>query len=336
MIVEKSLIEYREEIKSILYKDREFLYIAYIVCEMSKRELGKLCNCSYSTIIRRLKKYKIPLRSYEESLKLRDFLLESALYRDKEFLYITYIVCEMSSNEIAKICKCSGDVIITWLKKYKFPIRSRIEALKISQNRYEFKKNTSLFQKGRTHSEETKKKLSEINKGKKLSEETKKKISISQLGKKLSEETKKKMSESRKGEKSYNWIKDRTKRYFPYTEKYMTDNEFRKRIFDFQKGRDLLTGDLLNKKYQLHHINKDTLDDSHYIEGDYYCNLGFLLSYNHRLCDNSKRFEKNKHKLLRNALDLKEGKIPYYWKEKNKNLIFNNKRIQLINRNRFY
>jgi len=48
-------------------------------------------------------------------------------YKNKNWLYQKYIVEELSSTKIAKICKCSSITIRNWLNKYNIRIRTKSE-----------------------------------------------------------------------------------------------------------------------------------------------------------------------------------------------------------------
>lgn len=187
---------------------------------------------------------------------------------------------------------------------------------------------------GKHLSEETKRKVSKANKGKKLTDDTKKKMSEIKkgeknpfYGKKHSEETKKKISESLSGEKHFNWNPNREEVYAPYGENFY-DEELRHKKRNLQNGRDMLTGTKLkiDKRLQYHHIDYDKSND----DPDNHC---FLSINNHARISGYQKIpiksEKYKKILQENTLALKNGEIPKYWSQINKELFRQEKLKQL-------
>lgn len=129
----------------------------------------------------------------------------------------------------------------------------------------------------------------------------------------------KSMSEKKKGENHPNWNPNREQVYQPYTEMFY-DQEFRNNIWKFQHDRDLLTGDKLEECAHLHHFNKDKRDDSHFIKGDDYCNVGFLNTRNHGKCDSQKKYKKYCEILKKNCANLRNVKITEMERTKYKSL----------------
>jgi len=160
---------------------------------------------------------------------------------------------------------------------------------------------------------------------------------------KCSEKTKQKLSRALKGRKPWNtgkkcpqlsgvnhhaWNPNRDQVKKHYTLRFYFNREFRNKILEFQYKRDLLTGNSLKSKMDLHHFNKDKTDDSHFIKNDDYCNLGFLNRNTHKKCDYQKNFEEYKEILVKNTIALIEGRIPKSWNKKNKELLMQEKLIQ--------
>ncbi len=94
--------------------------------------------------------------------------------------------------------------------------------------------------------------------------------------------------------------------------KIFKNKDFRFKIKLFQYNRDLLDGKLLEIFPSLHHINGDKSNNSHFVKGDKYCNLGFLNSSNHSKMRGKREYEFEKI-LIENIKILKDGKIPKFW-----------------------
>jgi len=58
------------------------------------------------------------------------------LYRNKKWLYQKYVEEKLSMEEIGKLINCPYSLIFLWLHKLNIPIRSRSEALKLSNKKY--------------------------------------------------------------------------------------------------------------------------------------------------------------------------------------------------------
>lgn len=166
---------------------------------------------------------------------------------------------------------------------------------------------------GKTHTKENKKKSAERMKGDKnpLKDPEIKKRHLKAVN---TIEFKQKIRERVSGEGNPNWNPNREQVFAPYTEIFY-DHNFREKIKKFQYNRDLLTGKLLKKYPQLHHFNKNKKDNSHFVNGDNYCNVGFLNPKNHGKCDKNKRkFKEYKNILKRNTIILKRREMPKGWK----------------------
>lgn len=119
-------------------------------------------------------------------------------YKNQNWLYQKYIIEDLSTVKIAKICKVNSGTIWFELTKFGIKIRTRSEA--ISGLRHP--------QYGKPISEDRKEKQRIALKGRIFSEKTRKKLSIAlkdkkqRLGQKNSEIQNKKISESHQGSKN--------------------------------------------------------------------------------------------------------------------------------------
>lgn len=102
--------------------NREELCNLYITKKISSAKIGKIFNCGYSTIIRRLRKFGIPIRPYKLDIK-------------KEQLRVLYIVKRLSSIEIGKIFGCSNMTVMIRLRGFGIPVRSYGGARKLDIGR---------------------------------------------------------------------------------------------------------------------------------------------------------------------------------------------------------
>ena len=169
---------------------KEELEEKYTKKRKSSREIAQKYNCGAGVILRRLKKFNMPVRSQSEA-QLRYVELT------KERLYELYLAERLSIYEIAEKIGIPHHIIHDRLIRYGIPRRKKGEA------------NKGKHRKPCT--EETKRKISEANKGKRSTvgekngmfgkhhtEGARKKMSESRKGKKFSQEHRKKISEGRK------------------------------------------------------------------------------------------------------------------------------------------
>ena len=209
--------------------------------------------------------------------------------------------------------------------KHRNKIVSKETRKKISESRLKRKQEL-----GYTHSPETRKKISESKKGKNNpmygkhhTKETKKKISDITIKAWKNPEIKIKIS----GKNNYRWNPNRAEVYAPYGENFYNKN-IRNRKWNLQNGRDMLTGTKLNpdKQSAYHHIDYHKSND----ESDNHC---FLSINNHmRITGYQKnpiKLERYKKILQENTLALKNGEIPKYWSQINKELFKQEKLKQL-------
>lgn len=100
---------------------QESVYDLYVIKNLSTLKIGKMFNCSYSTIIDRLKEFGISVRSPNEVRK-RSI--------KEERLQVLYVDKKMSSIKIGKILGCSNMTICDRLRRFGIPIRDHSEAHK--------------------------------------------------------------------------------------------------------------------------------------------------------------------------------------------------------------
>ncbi len=164
------------------YECRTYLFCLYILCKISPKEIGKMCNVCDDTIRKWLKRFNIikGKKLYRNkkwlynqyiglelspneiakicgvkvnviNVWLRKFNIKKKkpFYKDKKWLYHHYIELELSPYEIGKIYNISNSTIRNWLKIHKIPMRSYNEAQKIAHNKPENKKKHSDEQKRR-------------------------------------------------------------------------------------------------------------------------------------------------------------------------------------------
>lgn len=148
-----------------------------------------------------------------------------------------------------------------------------------------------------------------------------------ELGYLISPEARRKQGKAISGVNNPNWNPNRGEVYAPYGENFYNQN-IRNRKWDLQNSRDMLTGTILNpdKKNDYHHIDYCKSND----DPDNHC---FVSSNNHmRITANqskpikSERYQKI---LQENTLALKNGQIPKYWSQINKELFRQEKLKQL-------
>ena len=162
------------------------------------------------------------------------------------------------------------------------------------------------------------------------SPEARKKMSDSQKGKKrkpFSEEHRKRISDSVSGKNNGMWNPNRSEVCAPYGPNFCNRN-LRKKKWNLQRERDILTGNKLdkNKWPAYHYIDYDKSND----DPDNHC---FLSSNNHSKITGCQRnlikSKKYKQILRENAQDLKDGLIPRHWNLLNKETFRQEKLKQL-------
>jgi len=110
-----------------LYKDKKWLYNKYKIEKLSTINIGKICNVSFQTIYKWLKRHNIQVNL---------FVPDDIGYHRKDWLYDKYIKDKMTSRKIAKLCKTGKTTILNALKRLDIPIRTAGEAFHLSQGNH--------------------------------------------------------------------------------------------------------------------------------------------------------------------------------------------------------
>lgn len=110
-----------------LYKNRDWLIKKYCVDKLSMKQIGDICGVSFHCVQRWITKYHIKPRSRSRSMRLRHSFNQPS-YKNRKDLDDMYWGDGLSSNQMAKILKCSGRTILNYLKKYNITVRSNSEA----------------------------------------------------------------------------------------------------------------------------------------------------------------------------------------------------------------
>lgn len=95
----------------------------YIKQRKTAQEIAKIFKCSKATILRRLKKYNIRMRSQPEAI-----LGKYKIIISKEKLEELYLKKRKALYQVASISKCSMGTVIRRLKEFNIPLRNREEA----------------------------------------------------------------------------------------------------------------------------------------------------------------------------------------------------------------
>ena len=93
--------------------DKDTLSRLYLKEKKSIRAIAKITGCSYSSVVRRCRKYGIILRtSRHEKIKI-----------DRAVLRKLYVEERKTVDEIAAILSCNPNTILRRLNEYKIPVR---------------------------------------------------------------------------------------------------------------------------------------------------------------------------------------------------------------------
>ena len=152
--------------------------------------------------------------------------------------------------------------------------------------------------------------------GKQHSEKTKKLISIEKI------KFHKEHPDFQRGNKNPNWNSNRAVVYAPYEPNFYNPT-LRQAKWELQSGRCLLSGNKLNpyKTHTYHHFDWDKSNDNP-------DNHGFVTPHFHGIVHTKRKKEYYKKILIQNLKDLKNGKAPKSWSEKNRLLYQQEMRIQ--------
>jgi len=124
----KILVRSFSDAQSIRYKDifsdipqlndKKWIETEYIYNNRSPEEIAEELNCSFETVLKILRKHKIPIRSRSVKMnKLRtDAILE---LRNFDWLKEQYIDKHRNIADIALELGCSGHTVITYLKRWR-------------------------------------------------------------------------------------------------------------------------------------------------------------------------------------------------------------------------
>jgi hypothetical protein len=124
---------------------KENLYKLYIIQKKSAVQISKELYCSSAMIYRRLKHYKIKMRTMKEGVSLVN---KSKLNITKKFLYNKYIIKKLSTLKISKLLKCSVICVRKYMKKFNISFRDLSKSVELSYDN-DLRKLRSL-QKGGT------------------------------------------------------------------------------------------------------------------------------------------------------------------------------------------
>lgn len=124
-------IYYNKFVKPRKYKhpiDYRKLYEMYVVRGFSSTEIAKMLNVSKSTVSKRLRDYRIPVRSYSEVQRgsknsMYGKWVPRKVTKDAEWLGKEYVDKQRSAVDIAKELNCSYQAVIYALRKHSIKVR---------------------------------------------------------------------------------------------------------------------------------------------------------------------------------------------------------------------
>ncbi|MDD4242763.1 MAG: GIY-YIG nuclease family protein [Bacilli bacterium] len=105
---------------------KEYLYEQYVIKERSSVDIAKECNCSYSTITRKLKGFGFNIRTNTES-KLSKNIDKLMNYN---WMFKQYITNNRPLSSIAKELKCSDKTIANYLRILNISLKTVSESKK--------------------------------------------------------------------------------------------------------------------------------------------------------------------------------------------------------------
>ena len=109
------------------YKDKDWLYQKYWGEKLSAVKIAELCGISDETIFTWMRKFGILRRTLSEAVK------KNGLFENKDWLYQKYLVEELSTIQIAELCKCGKRTISRRMKRFNIKIRTFSEAQNIAK-----------------------------------------------------------------------------------------------------------------------------------------------------------------------------------------------------------
>lgn len=108
---------------------KEELCNLYIKERLSSITIGKILGCDFTTVLNRLREFKIPVRTLSESHK-GQVPWNRRIDISEERLYDLYIKKGLSSVKIGQIFNCDFATILSRLQEFGIPVRTLKEANK--------------------------------------------------------------------------------------------------------------------------------------------------------------------------------------------------------------
>lgn len=124
----RDMVKYEVNKLKILVLTKEFLYQEYVINNRTALQISKQIGCSCGTVLRKLRKYNIPIKNQSETRKGIKYVTKYSKILTKEFLIKEYIINKKSTVQIAKEIGCSGSTIWEYLRKYDILVRTISEA----------------------------------------------------------------------------------------------------------------------------------------------------------------------------------------------------------------
>ncbi|MCD6402568.1 helix-turn-helix domain-containing protein [bacterium] len=106
---------------------------------LSKREIALFLNCNITTIHKKMKKFGIPARKQSKAVRIA--MRKKIIKIPKYQLENLYLKKELSISEIAQKLHYSRETIKRELKRHKIPLRTKVEAIRISGRKRRTKKS---------------------------------------------------------------------------------------------------------------------------------------------------------------------------------------------------
>lgn len=107
-----------------LYHDEKWLRKQYIDYKFSTRDIAKICNTNCTTILKWMKKLKIPRRKSNDPYFRPPVNKDLRRYKNYDWLYQKYVVEKMSTVKIGRLIGVNYKTVTHWLKRFDIP-RSR-------------------------------------------------------------------------------------------------------------------------------------------------------------------------------------------------------------------
>jgi hypothetical protein len=106
--------------------NEKWLKEQYLEKKRSAQDISKEIGVSNVTILRKLRKLSVKIRTPAEETLIKTNSEASVLYRDRDWLYDQYINQKKHLEVIAREINCDSSILSDWLKRFNIPTKEQL------------------------------------------------------------------------------------------------------------------------------------------------------------------------------------------------------------------